>query len=324
MFALRLAIGVRSSWLASATSWRWASTERSSKSSVWLKLRAKRPSSSSRSASMRWDGSGASASSSVRRVKLPIGASAVRATTAASRAPSAPPAAPTISRTSRTRSSWRSTSSSGRASWIAPPPDAARVSTRRCVPATSVSASDSLGPSPRAISRALAHPHPGDRVGPSQEGGRPPRVPRAPRALAASRPPRHGAASALPRRSPPRRSPPRGPPPGQRPPRSARAGSRLPQGVAHAANRVDQRTGSRILELAAEVPDVHAQRVRGGPEVVPPDALVDDGVREHPPGVRDQQLEQLVLRTRQLHERLPHAYPVPVAVEAELLEREVA
>ena len=46
MLARRLAIGVRSSWLASATSWRCASTERSSASSVALKLRASRPSSS--------------------------------------------------------------------------------------------------------------------------------------------------------------------------------------------------------------------------------------------------------------------------------------
>ena len=46
MFARRLAIGVRSSWLASATRWRCASTERSSASSVALKLRASRASSS--------------------------------------------------------------------------------------------------------------------------------------------------------------------------------------------------------------------------------------------------------------------------------------
>ena len=47
MFARRLAIGVRSSWLASATRWRCASTERSSASRVALKLRARRASSSS-------------------------------------------------------------------------------------------------------------------------------------------------------------------------------------------------------------------------------------------------------------------------------------
>ena len=47
MLARRLAIGVRSSWLASATRWRWASTERSSASRVALKLRASRASSSS-------------------------------------------------------------------------------------------------------------------------------------------------------------------------------------------------------------------------------------------------------------------------------------
>ena len=120
MFARRLAIGVRSSWLASATSWRCASTERSSESSVVLKLRARRPSSSFEVTSIRCEGSGSPAISSVRRVKRSIGASAVRATTAASAAPSATPAAPTSSSTSSTRSSWRSTSSSGRATWIAP------------------------------------------------------------------------------------------------------------------------------------------------------------------------------------------------------------
>ena len=120
MLARRLAIGVRSSWLASATRWRCDTTERSSASSVELKLRARRVSSSRPVTSMRSDGSGSAASSSVRRVKLAIGASAVRATTAPIPTPRATPAAPTNSSTSRMRSSWRSTSSSGRATWIAP------------------------------------------------------------------------------------------------------------------------------------------------------------------------------------------------------------
>ena len=50
------------------------------------------------------------------------------------RRPERRPGAPTTSSTSSTRSSWRSTSSSGRASWIAPRSGSARVSTRRCVP----------------------------------------------------------------------------------------------------------------------------------------------------------------------------------------------
>ena len=77
--ARRLAIGVRSSWLASATRCRCASTERSSASSVALKLRARRASSSSPSTSSRCERSGLAISASVRRVKRAIGASAVRA-----------------------------------------------------------------------------------------------------------------------------------------------------------------------------------------------------------------------------------------------------
>ena len=153
MFARRLAIGVRSSWLASATRWRWASTERSSASSVALKVRARRPSSSVRSVCMRCEVSPSAASSSVRRVKLATGESAVRATRAPRAAPSATPAAPTRSSTSTTRSSWRSTSSRGRASWTAPRSPTPRVNTRRCVPFTVVSVRSS--PDPRAaISRA--------------------------------------------------------------------------------------------------------------------------------------------------------------------------
>ena len=81
MFARRLAIGVRSSWLASATRWRCASAERSSASSVALKLRARRASSSWPSISRRCERSGLAVSASVRRVKRETGASAARATT---------------------------------------------------------------------------------------------------------------------------------------------------------------------------------------------------------------------------------------------------
>ena len=92
--ARRLAIGVRSSWLASATSWRCASTERSSASRVALKLRASRdelvvaPPTSMRCETVRVGGH-----ASVRLVKRAIGASAVRATSAPSAAASATPAA---------------------------------------------------------------------------------------------------------------------------------------------------------------------------------------------------------------------------------------
>ena len=73
MLARRLAIGVRSSWLASATRLRWASTDCSSASSVVLKLapggRARRGR-SPRGAGTR---SGCAVSDSVRRVNRAIG-----------------------------------------------------------------------------------------------------------------------------------------------------------------------------------------------------------------------------------------------------------
>ena len=138
MLARRLAIGVRSSWLASATSWRCASAERSSASRVVLKLRARRASSSSPFTSIRRVRSGSAVRLSVRCVKRVTGASAVRATTAPSAAASATPPTATSNSTTRIRLSWRSTSSSGRATCTAPPGDPT-VSTRRWVPDTSMS-----------------------------------------------------------------------------------------------------------------------------------------------------------------------------------------
>ena len=103
MFARRLAIGVRSSWLASATSWRCASTERSSASSVALKLRASRDELVvAAPTSMRCDRSGSAATASVRLVKRRDRRER-RARDAARRAPaaSAMPPAPTSASTSR-------------------------------------------------------------------------------------------------------------------------------------------------------------------------------------------------------------------------------
>ena len=122
MFARRLAIGVRSSWLASATRWRCASTERSSASSVVLKLRASRPSSSFaghvdpvRGVRIAGDLLGAAREAGDRRER---GARhhARRARRRAPRRRRPPAAAPAA----RGRAA-RSTSSSGRATWIAPP-----------------------------------------------------------------------------------------------------------------------------------------------------------------------------------------------------------
>ncbi len=107
MFARSEAIGVRSSWLASAIRWRWASTERSSASSVALKEPASRASSSRPVTSRRWERSRPPASVSARPVKRAIGASAVRATSAPNSAAIAMPATPTTRRISRMwLSSW--------------------------------------------------------------------------------------------------------------------------------------------------------------------------------------------------------------------------
>ena len=116
------AIGVRSSWEASATIRRWARTDRSSASSVWLNVAASRASSSApstwrRSCSIR---SGWAAIDSVWRVNRAIGDSAVRATTIPSRPASRIPAAAiAINSVSWLDNAW-STSVSGSATASAP------------------------------------------------------------------------------------------------------------------------------------------------------------------------------------------------------------
>ena len=122
--------------------------------------------------SIRCEGSGSPAISSVRRVKRSIGASAVRATTAASAAPSATPAAPTSRSTSSTRSSWRSTSSSGRATWIAPRL-AERAGQDAHVGARRRSRPSGTRPSRCARSRASARPPEARRAMPGGRTTRP-------------------------------------------------------------------------------------------------------------------------------------------------------
>ena len=72
------AIGVRSSWEASATRWRWASIERSSASSVSLKLAARRRISTAPVSSSRTGSSSELVTRSVWRTKRSIGRSAER------------------------------------------------------------------------------------------------------------------------------------------------------------------------------------------------------------------------------------------------------
>src|SRR4051794_13465370 len=98
---------------------------------------------------------------------------------------------------------------------------------------------------------------------------------------------------------------------------------RLPQHVADAAERMDERPGPGLLELASQVPDVDAQRVGCRPEVVAPDALVDEPVGQDAARVAQEQLEQLVLGAGEFDELLVHRYAVPCRVERELLERQL-
>ena len=128
-----VAIGVRSSWEASATRLRCDWTERSSASSVLLKVWASRansppPVTSTRSESSR---SGLAAMVSVCRVKRAIGASAVRATSSPSRAASAIPAAAMIASSRSWCDRASSTWVSGSATWTAPYLPAPWTSTRR-------------------------------------------------------------------------------------------------------------------------------------------------------------------------------------------------
>ena len=80
MFVRRLVIGVRSSCEASATSWRWAATERSSVSSIALKCAASSPISSWVSTSIRRPRSSVAAMWRAASVTCAIGATTLRET----------------------------------------------------------------------------------------------------------------------------------------------------------------------------------------------------------------------------------------------------
>ena len=119
MFARRLEIGVRSSWLASSTRCRCASTELSSAASAPLKLRASRPSSSlALLQPMREVGIDDHAS--VLRVKRATGASAARATSAAEQGRERDAGGGQRRRGRAAAGRARSTSVSGRATCTAP------------------------------------------------------------------------------------------------------------------------------------------------------------------------------------------------------------
>ena len=117
----RLVSGVRSSWLASLTSCRWAVSDRCSAPSMVLNDAASRPSSSARCTSTRRPGSPVAVTSSATAASRPTGASPARAT-----AQPASAASPTPITLSRARvvptlvTSW-STVASGTASCTARP-----------------------------------------------------------------------------------------------------------------------------------------------------------------------------------------------------------
>src|SRR3954471_22268811 len=106
--------------------------------------------------------------------------------------------------------------------------------------------------------------------------------------------------------------------------RSVTSASLLPEDVAHAADGVDGRVRTGLLQLAAQVADIDAQRVRGRTEVVAPHALVDQRVREHAAGVAHEQLEQEVLRACQLDDALADCDAVAVRLEAQVGEHDRA
>ena len=123
MFVRRLVTGVRSSCEASATSWRCASTEassalteRSSASSIALKLPARRPISSSPTGSMRRLRSRVAATCSVASVRCFSGCTAAPATRRPKSAASAMPPTSSSTRIRRRRLSRLSVSLSGSAS----------------------------------------------------------------------------------------------------------------------------------------------------------------------------------------------------------------
>src|SRR5579872_3860943 len=81
---------------------------------------------------------------------------------------------------------------------------------------------------------------------------------------------------------------------------AVRESSFLPQGIADAADRLDQARLAPCLGLAAQIADVHVERVRAEAEVVAPHALKDDRSRQHLTRVQHEELEQRELRAREL------------------------
>ena len=95
-----------------------------------------------------------------------------------------------------------------------------------------------------------------------------------------------------------------------------------PRGSAYPTPRTVwiSRGAPRVLGLAAEVPDVDVERVRGRAEVVAPHALEDDRSREHLARVAQEELEQRELGSRELDRASPRLHLAGPEIELEVGE----
>ena len=77
---------------------------------------------------------------------------------------------------------------------------------------------------------------------------------------------------------------------------------RRPQAVADAADRLDEPRRTHV-DLAAQVANVHVNRVTGADPVISPHTIQNDLPRQDLAGVRHEQLEQIEFARAQLHRR---------------------
>jgi hypothetical protein len=74
------------------------------------------------------------------------------------------------------------------------------------------------------------------------------------------------------------------------------------------------------FQLAAEVPDVDPQRVPGQGEVVTPHAVIDQLRGQHATRVEQEELQELILRSRQLDRSLANVDSVRIGIELKVAE----
>ena len=85
-------------------------------------------------------------------------------------------------------------------------------------------------------------------------------------------------------------------------------------------NGLDYARLTSCLQLPAQISDVHAQRIARRSEVIAPDPVADQLRGEDPPRVEHQQLQHLVLGSRQIFLALADAHGMRVGVELQLAE----